>query len=142
MNLTTLKIGINYVGQEKELRGCYNDAKNMANFLISNSIPALKSVSNDHHSQLDIISRKTRYFSLPMQMPSIVSPHVKNCLVHLCGWSKVQSQMIRSFSIVCPNTPISILLTYLECVDSGHGGQSPDASGREADGMDDSMCRL
>ena len=27
-----------------------------------------------------------------------------------------------------------------EIVDSGHGGQSPDASGREADGMDDSMC--
>jgi len=46
---TKLKIGINYVGQEKELRGCYNDAKSMANFLISNSIPALKPVS-DYHS--------------------------------------------------------------------------------------------
>jgi len=44
--MTTLKIGINYVGQEKELRGCYNDAKSMANFLISNSNLILKPVSD------------------------------------------------------------------------------------------------
>lgn len=30
----------------------------------------------------------------------------------------------------------------MERLDSGHGGQSKDASGREADGMDDSMCRF
>ena len=33
-SLTIQKIGINYVGQRKELRGCFNDAKSMREFLI------------------------------------------------------------------------------------------------------------
>lgn len=33
-SLTIQKIGINYVGQRKELKGCFNDAKSMREFLI------------------------------------------------------------------------------------------------------------
>lgn len=34
-NIFPDKIGINYVGQSGELRGCHNDARNLVNFLCS-----------------------------------------------------------------------------------------------------------
>lgn len=40
-------------------------------------------------------------------------------------------------SIVCPLNFAHVPLSLLSLTDSGHGGQSPDASGKEVDGMDE-----
>ncbi|CAA7261062.1 unnamed protein product [Cyclocybe aegerita] len=96
-------IGINYIGQRKELRGCANDARNMRDFLMK------------HHGfpseQILLLTDDDRTNPLPTRKEMF------NAIRWLIDGAK---------------TDDSLFFHY-----SGHGGQQPDESGREADGMDE-----
>ncbi|KAF9477283.1 hypothetical protein BDN70DRAFT_116374 [Pholiota conissans] len=98
-------IGINYVGQRDELKGCANDARNMRDFLIKNygfkDQDILLLIDDSHGRGSPRPTRKEMF--------------------HAMGWLVSNAQ---------PHD--SLFFHY-----SGHGGQSPDASGKEVDGMDE-----
>ncbi|PPQ93586.1 hypothetical protein CVT25_005466 [Psilocybe cyanescens] len=99
-------IGINYVGQKDELRGCANDARNMRRFIIDyygfQSQNILLLVDDGHGSSSSLRPTRKEMFNAMQWL-------VKGAQMH-----------------------DSLFFHY-----SGHGGQSPDASGKEADGMDE-----
>ncbi|KAF7791691.1 hypothetical protein EIP86_002714 [Pleurotus ostreatoroseus] len=99
-----LLIGINYVGQQAELRGCINDANNVKRFLCSyygyreEDIVMLTDDTND-----------------PRRIPT------KQNMLQAMQWLVNGAQ---------PND--SLFFHY-----SGHGGQTKDVDGDEADGFDE-----
>uniref|UniRef100_A0A0W0EY84 Peptidase C14 caspase domain-containing protein n=1 Tax=Moniliophthora roreri TaxID=221103 RepID=A0A0W0EY84_MONRR len=99
-----LCIGINYFGQDGELRGCINDANNMANFLCSHF----------GYKREDIVML-TDDNSNPRQIPTRAN------MIQAMQW------LVRG---AAPND--SLFLHY-----SGHGGQTKDLNGDEADGYDE-----
>ncbi|KDR79563.1 hypothetical protein GALMADRAFT_243660 [Galerina marginata CBS 339.88] len=98
-------IGINYVGQKDELKGCANDARNMRQFLM------------DYYG---FKSRDILLLTDDGRGSSSLRPTRKE-MFNAMGWLVKGAQMHDS-----------LFFHY-----SGHGGQSPDASGKEADGMDE-----
>ncbi|KDQ15897.1 hypothetical protein BOTBODRAFT_107851 [Botryobasidium botryosum FD-172 SS1] len=99
-----LCIGINYVGQSNELRGCINDAQNMKNFLIRQF----------GYNEADIVML-TDDAPNPRQKPTRAN------MIAAMRWLVANAQ---------PND--SLFLHY-----SGHGGQTKDLDGDEADGYDE-----
>ncbi|KAH6912342.1 metacaspase-1 [Coprinopsis sp. MPI-PUGE-AT-0042] len=98
-------IGINYVGQQDELKGCANDARAMRDWLI-----------NEHHfhpSNIILMTDDDKHNKLP----------TRKAIFEACMWLAQGAKR-----------DDSLFMHY-----SGHGGQSPDASGREADGMDETI---
>ncbi|KAH9476366.1 Metacaspase-1 [Psilocybe cubensis] len=98
-------IGINYVGQKDELRGCANDARNMRKFIMDNygfQSQDILLIVDDGHANSSLRPTRKEMFNAMRWL-------VKGAQMH-----------------------DSLFFHY-----SGHGGQSPDASGREADGMDE-----
>ncbi|EAU87861.2 metacaspase-1 [Coprinopsis cinerea okayama7 len=98
-----LCIGINYVGQKDELRGCANDARHMRDFLIQ------------------------QYNFPPSEILVMTDDDPRNPL-------PTRKEMFQAFMWLVRDAgrDDSLFFHY-----SGHGGQTPDASGREADGMDE-----
>ncbi|KJA26739.1 hypothetical protein HYPSUDRAFT_132403 [Hypholoma sublateritium FD-334 SS-4] len=98
-------VGINYVGQKDELKGCANDARNMREFLIRNygfkPENILLLVDDDHSRSRE---RPTRD-----EMFNAMAWLIKDAGAH-----------------------DSLFFHY-----SGHGGQTPDKTGNEIDGMDE-----
>ncbi|KAF9558903.1 hypothetical protein CPC08DRAFT_709250 [Agrocybe pediades] len=102
-------IGINYIGQKDELRGCANDARNMRKFLMTNY--GFK--SSDILLLLDDDKGPTGGAAKP----------TKREMFNAMAWLVKDAKMHDS-----------LFFHY-----SGHGGQSPDASGMEKDGMDETI---
>ncbi|KAH8112639.1 metacaspase [Phellopilus nigrolimitatus] len=98
-----LCIGINYVGQDAELKGCINDAQNIHRFLIGRGY-------ND--GDIVMLTDDARN---PRQIPT------KNNILEAMQWLVRDAQ---------PND--SLFFHY-----SGHGGQTKDLDGDEADGYDE-----
>ncbi|KAI5118095.1 hypothetical protein M0805_005202 [Coniferiporia weirii] len=98
-----LCIGINYFGQDAELKGCINDAHNVRRFLIS------------HGYSKDDIVMLTDDAQNPRQIPT------KNNIMEAMEWLVRDAQ---------PHD--SLFFHY-----SGHGGQTKDLDGDEADGFDE-----
>ncbi|KAF8699301.1 Peptidase C14, partial [Rhizoctonia solani] len=103
--LTLIKIGINYFGQEGELRGCINDSNNLCEFL----------VRQFGYKQEDIV-KLTDDAKNPNQMPTR-----ENIQLRAMQWLVKDAH---------PND--SLFFHY-----SGHGGQTKDLDGDEADGYDE-----
>ncbi|KAF8518458.1 peptidase C14, caspase domain-containing protein [Gautieria morchelliformis] len=99
-----LCIGINYVGQSGELRGCHNDARNLVNFLCSH-----------FGYKKDDIVVLTDDARDPRQVPTRAN------IIAAMRW------LVRDAR---PND--SLFFHY-----SGHGGQTKDLDGDEADGFDE-----
>jgi len=98
-----LCIGINYVGQDAELKGCINDANNVKRFLMQ------------HGYRADDIVMLTDDAGSPRQIPT------KQNIFDAMQWLVRDAQ---------PND--SLFFHY-----SGHGGQTKDQDGDEADGYDE-----
>lgn len=99
-----LCIGINYFGQNGELRGCINDARNMQRFLCTHfgyKTEDIVMLTDDNNN--------------PRQMPT------RDNIIQAMQW------LVRGAS---PND--SLFFHY-----SGHGGQTKDLDGDEADGYDE-----
>ncbi|PBL03479.1 hypothetical protein ARMGADRAFT_18455 [Armillaria gallica] len=99
-----LCIGINYIGQNGELRGCINDAQNIQRFLIRSF----------GYKEGDIVML-TDDSRNPRQIPT------RDNILHAMQWLVAGAQ---------PND--SLFFHY-----SGHGGQTKDLDGDEADGYDE-----
>ncbi|KAG7451183.1 uncharacterized protein BT62DRAFT_1071772 [Guyanagaster necrorhizus] len=99
-----LCIGINYIGQNGELRGCINDAQNIQRFLIRTF----------GYKQDDIVML-TDDSRNPRQIPT------RDNILRAMQWLVAGAQ---------PND--SLFFHY-----SGHGGQTKDLDGDEADGYDE-----
>ncbi|KAJ1307879.1 hypothetical protein OPQ81_001959 [Rhizoctonia solani] len=99
-----LSIGINYFGQQGELRGCINDSNNMCEFLIRQF----------GYKNEDIV-RLTDDAKNPNQMPT------RENILRAMQWLVKDAR---------PND--SLFFHY-----SGHGGQTKDLDGDEADGYDE-----
>ncbi|TFK45832.1 peptidase C14 [Heliocybe sulcata] len=99
-----LCIGINYFGQDAELRGCINDAHNVKRFICSRF----------GYKEDDIVML-TDDASNPRQMPT------RDNILQAMQWLVRDGQ---------PND--SLFFHY-----SGHGGQTKDLDGDEADGYDE-----
>ncbi|KAJ7066752.1 caspase domain-containing protein [Mycena amicta] len=99
-----LCIGINYVGQDAELRGCINDARNIQHFLCAKF----------GYRQEDIVML-TDDAQNPRQVPT------RDNILAAMQW------LVQGAS---PND--SLFFHY-----SGHGGQTKDKDGDEADGEDE-----
>ncbi|KAK0223350.1 metacaspase [Armillaria fumosa] len=99
-----LCIGINYIGQNGELRGCINDAQNIQRFLIRTF----------GYKEGDIVML-TDDSRNPRQVPT------RDNILHAMQWLVAGAQ---------PND--SLFFHY-----SGHGGQTKDLDGDEADGYDE-----
>ncbi|KAK0469647.1 caspase domain-containing protein, partial [Desarmillaria tabescens] len=104
-----LCIGINYIGQNGELRGCINDAQNIQRFLIRTF----------GYKQEDIVML-TDDSRNPRQIPT------KENILHAMQWLVAGAQ---------PND--SLFFHY-----SGHGGQTKDLDGDEADGYDEGQQHI
>ncbi|KAJ3538378.1 hypothetical protein NMY22_g5188 [Coprinellus aureogranulatus] len=98
-------IGINYVGQRDELRGCANDARHMREFLI-------------------------QYYAFP---PSNILLLTDDDSRNGKPTRKAMFEAMR-WLVEGARRDDSLFFHY-----SGHGGQSRDASGREADDMDETI---
>ncbi|KAJ3503123.1 hypothetical protein NLJ89_g8572 [Agrocybe chaxingu] len=99
-----LCIGINYFGQNGELRGCINDVTNIQNFLCSNC----------GYKREDMVTL-TDDATNPRMMPT------RENIIQAMQW------LVRGAQ---PND--SLFFHY-----SGHGGQTKDLDGDEADGYDE-----
>ncbi|CAE6415745.1 unnamed protein product [Rhizoctonia solani] len=99
-----LSIGINYFGQQGELRGCINDTNNLCDFL----------VRQFGYKQGDIV-KLTDDATNPNQMPT------RENIIKAMQWLVKDAH---------PND--SLFFHY-----SGHGGQTKDLDGDEADGYDE-----
>ncbi|KAI0714343.1 peptidase C14, caspase domain-containing protein [Cerioporus squamosus] len=99
-----LCIGINYVGQSAELKGCINDARNVSQFL-----------QEVWGYRQDDIVMLTDDATNPRQIPT------KDNMIQAMRWLVNGAQ---------PND--SLFFHY-----SGHGGQTKDLDGDEADGYDE-----
>ncbi|KNZ81863.1 Metacaspase-1 [Termitomyces sp. J132] len=99
-----LCIGINYIGQQGQLRGCINDVHNIVNFLITN-----------FGYKKDDIVVLTDDQNNPRAKPT------KDNIISAMQW------LVRN---AAPND--SLFFHY-----SGHGGQTKDLDGDEADGYDE-----
>lgn len=103
-----LCIGINYRGQENELRGCINDAKNVRNFLMRN---------NYRSSEITILTEDTND---PRMLPT--RHNILGAMRWLVHGAKAHDSLFFHYS--------------------GHGGQTPDLDGDEADGFDEVIFPL
>ncbi|KAI0070425.1 hypothetical protein K474DRAFT_1670108 [Panus rudis PR-1116 ss-1] len=99
-----LCIGINYLGQQAELQGCINDARNMQRFL-----------HEFFHYQPEDVVILSDDAKNPRQIPT------KRNMIEAMQW------LVRDAK---PND--SLFFHY-----SGHGGQTKDTDGDEADGYDE-----
>ncbi|KAJ7475887.1 metacaspase-1 [Mycena latifolia] len=99
-------IGINYFGQDSELRGCINDARNIQQFLCAK-----------YGYRTEDIVMLTDDAQNPRQIPT------RDNIIHAMQW------LVQGAS---PND--SLFFHY-----SGHGGQTKDVDGDEADGNDEGM---
>ncbi|CAE6430364.1 unnamed protein product [Rhizoctonia solani] len=99
-----LSIGINYIGQQGELRGCINDSNNFCEFL----------TSQFGYKEEDIV-KLTDDATDPNQMP------IRENIIRAMHWLVKDAQ---------PND--SLFFHF-----SGHGGQTKDLDGDEADGYDE-----
>ncbi|KAK0193901.1 caspase domain-containing protein [Armillaria mellea] len=104
-----LCIGINYIGQNGELRGCINDAQNIQRFLIRSF----------GYKEGDIVML-TDDSRNPRQIPT------RDNILHAMQWLVAGAQ---------PND--SLFFHY-----SGHGGQTKDLDGDEADGYDEGQQHI
>jgi hypothetical protein len=104
-----LCIGINYTGQNGELRGCINDARNVQNFLI-----------RQYGYKAGDVVMLTDDATNPRQKPT------KQNIIDGMRWLVAGAQ---------PND--SLFFHY-----SGHGGQTKDYDGDEADGHDEVIYPL
>ncbi|KAI0775287.1 caspase domain-containing protein [Trametes elegans] len=99
-----LCIGINYFGQDAELKGCINDARNVVQFL--------KELWNYREDDIVVLTDDA---SNPRQVPT------RDNMLAAMQWLVRDAQ---------PND--SLFFHY-----SGHGGQTKDLDGDEADGYDE-----
>ncbi|KAF9559139.1 peptidase C14 [Agrocybe pediades] len=99
-----LCVGINYLGQDRELKGCINDANNMKNFLMST-----------YGYELEDIVILTDDATDPSSMPT------RENIIQGMHWLVRDAQ------------PGDSLFFHF----SGHGGQTKDYDGDEADGYDE-----
>ncbi|KAF5312952.1 hypothetical protein D9619_003804 [Psilocybe cf. subviscida] len=104
-----LCIGINYLGQTNELRGCINDAKHVRDFL--------RKQGNYRSSEIMVLT------------DDAIDPRLHPTRANIIA---AMRWLVRD---ACQND--ALFLHY-----SGHGGQTPDLDGDEADGFDEVIYPL
>ncbi|KAG6840327.1 hypothetical protein C0991_007408 [Blastosporella zonata] len=118
-------IGINYLGQQNELRGCINDAKHVRDFLISNW----------GYRAGDIVLLSDDATN-PRQQPT------RENMLDAMRWLVRGAKPHDSLFFHCKN-PLCSLSSHplTETADSGHGGQTKDLNGDEIDGFDEGILK-
>eukprot|EP00591_Stephanopyxis_turris_P004027 CAMPEP_0195508788 /NCGR_PEP_ID=MMETSP0794_2-20130614/1898_1 /TAXON_ID=515487 /ORGANISM="Stephanopyxis turris, Strain CCMP 815" /LENGTH=682 /DNA_ID=CAMNT_0040635841 /DNA_START=21 /DNA_END=2069 /DNA_ORIENTATION=+ len=107
-----LLIGINYKGTRAELKGCVNDAKNMKQLLISQGFP-----SDSSHMVVLVDERNS---------------HNKNYL-------PTHNNILKAFQWLIDGLSEGDVAFFHF---SGHGAQTPDKTGHEADGFNETILPL
>lgn len=120
-----LLIGINYIGQKAELKGCINDVHNVSAFLVNHynyKWEDMVILTDDHH---DPIRRPTKanMFRAFAWLVEDAQPH-DALFLHYSGMSL---------------DPVVVALFRVNRRLVGHGGRTPDLDGDEDDGYDETI---
>lgn len=118
-----LQIGINYIRQQNELKGCINDARNVQRFLIC-----------EHGSLQHETVTETEFSSIPLQGRGYCHAHRRRCeskakahWCQYCRWSRAiplsllkgisssqrSKQCVGLFAMPVPTIPYSSIVSFL-----------------------------
>ena len=135
------QIGINYRGQDHELKGCINDARNIRRFLMSTSPVGTDSL----HSLSRLVDRGFKnedIFILTDDETDERAIPTRVNILDAMHWLTTGAQPHDSLFFHCMflsrKTTAQTTYSCAGVPDSGHGGQQPSKTGDEEDGYDES----